>query len=54
MKDFFAGGSDTVSKTVDWAVLYMIHHPDVQMKLYEEVERVVGKSILPTIGNRNR
>ena len=54
MSDFFGAGSDTISNALSWAILYLLHYPDVQMKLYEEVERVSGKSTLPTLGDRNR
>ena len=54
MQNFFAAGKDTTSNALNWAILYLLHSPNVQRKLYEEVERVVGKSTLPTLGNRNR
>ena len=54
MHDFFAAGKDTTSNALNWAVLYLVHYPDVQIKLYEEVERIVGKSISSTLHDRNR
>jgi cytochrome P450 len=38
--DLFAGGSQTVSTAITWSVLYMLHHPDVQEKMFQEIVEV--------------
>ncbi|XP_050415836.1 cytochrome P450 2D3 [Patella vulgata] len=38
----FLAGSDTTATTLDWALLYMILHPEVQKKCQEEIDSVVG------------
>ena len=40
--DFFFAGSDTTSNTLNWAMLFMITHPDVQTKVREELLTKVG------------
>ena len=40
--DFFMAGSDTTSTSMNWAMLYMILHPDVQEKVRKELEANVG------------
>jgi len=50
--DLFAGGSDTTSSTLSWAVLFMVKHPEIQENVYKEILRVVGKSRLPTLEER--
>ena len=35
--DFFFAGSDTTSASLNWAMLFMITHPDVQTKIREEL-----------------
>ncbi|XP_050415839.1 cytochrome P450 2D3 [Patella vulgata] len=40
----FAAGSDTTATTLDWTLLYMILHTEVQKKCQEEIDSVVGDS----------
>ena len=35
--DFFFAGSDTTSASLNWAMMFMITHPDVQTKVREEL-----------------
>lgn len=42
--DLFVAGSDTTSLTINWTILYLLHHPPVQAKLHDELDRVVGRS----------
>ena len=32
--DLFIAGSETTSTTLNWGMLYMILHPDIQRKVY--------------------
>ena len=34
--DFFTGGSGTVSKTLSFCLLYLLHHPDAQDQIRQE------------------
>ena len=47
MCDVSFGGSDTTSTSLAWLFLYMILHPDVQMKVHKELDVVVGNERLP-------
>ena len=40
--DFFIGGSDTSSTTLNWAMLYMIQNPEVQTKVRNELQSNLG------------
>ena len=42
VEDFFTGGSGTLSKTLAYAVLYMIKNPQVQDRVRREIREVVG------------
>ncbi|XP_002532304.2 cytochrome P450 726A27 [Ricinus communis] len=41
--DMFAGGSDTTSKTAEWAVSELMFNPKAMKKAQEEVRRVFGQ-----------
>lgn len=49
--DFFQAGSETTSNTLAFAMLYMIHYPDVCRKVQNELDSVLGDR-LPEISDR--
>lgn len=40
--DMIMGGTDTTATTIEWCVLELVRYPEIQKKLREEIERVVG------------
>lgn len=50
--DLFGAGTETSSTTIRWAILYMIHHPDVQKKIQEELDDVIGTERMPTMEDK--
>ncbi|XP_072849379.2 cytochrome P450 2J6 [Pogona vitticeps] len=42
--DFFITGVETTATTLQWALLLMATHPDIQDKVYKEMEDVFGPS----------
>nr|XP_056705948.1 cytochrome P450 2J2-like [Euleptes europaea] len=42
--DLFIAGSDTTTTTLQWALLLIANHPDIQEKVYKEMEDVLGSS----------
>lgn len=52
MGDFFVAGGETTSTTLRWAVLLLSYHPDVQRKMQEEIDLIVGRERLPTLDDR--
>ncbi|XP_053769742.1 steroid 21-hydroxylase [Desmodus rotundus] len=40
--DLFVGGTETTSTTLSWAVAFLLHHPEVQQRLQEELDRELG------------
>ena len=52
--DLFLAGGETSSTTLAWATLYMVRHPEVQEKVQQELDQVVGRSNLPGLEDRPR
>ncbi|XP_078081264.1 cytochrome P450 2J6-like isoform X1 [Mustelus asterias] len=50
--DLFSAGSETTSTTLRWSLLFMMLHPDLQSKVHEEIDRVVGKERKPALEDR--
>ncbi|XP_063057758.1 cytochrome P450 2J2-like [Engraulis encrasicolus] len=50
--DLFIAGSETTSTTLYWGLLYMINYPDIQRKVQEEIDRMVGSSRQPSVADR--
>jgi hypothetical protein len=42
VQDMIMGGTDTTATTLEWCVLELVRQPEIQRKLREEIERVVG------------
>ncbi|XP_068089314.1 cytochrome P450 2C5-like [Hyperolius riggenbachi] len=42
ISQLFAAGMETTSTTLSWAILIMIKHPEVQRKVQNEIDRVIG------------
>ncbi|GIY94318.1 cytochrome P450 18a1 [Caerostris extrusa] len=45
---FFGAGSETVKLTVDWLLLTMAAFPEVQKKVHQEIDSVVGRERMPS------
>lgn len=47
-----AAGSETTSSAVEWCILAMITHPDIQKRAQSELDTVVGRERPPTLADR--
>lgn len=52
IKDLFAAAIDTNNNTITWALLYMATWPDIQQKVQQELDRVIGRDRVPTYQDR--
>merc|ERR1719384_301834 len=50
--DLFLAGSETTSTTLTWAALYLVRYPEVQSRVQEELDQVVGQDRLPAMKDR--
>ncbi|XP_078588767.1 cytochrome P450 2D6-like [Branchiostoma floridae x Branchiostoma japonicum] len=54
VRQLFLAGSDTTANTLHWAVLFMILHPDIQQKVHQEIDSVVGPNQDPSMEHRSQ
>ncbi|XP_071492550.1 cytochrome P450 2U1-like [Diadema antillarum] len=50
--DMFGASTETTNASLKWSILYMVAHPDVQTRVQDELDRVVGRDRLPTLSDR--
>jgi len=54
VKDLFSAGVETTNNTIGFIITYLMIRQDVQRKVHEELDRVLGKEILPRVVYKNR
>ncbi|XP_072493677.1 steroid 21-hydroxylase isoform X2 [Notamacropus eugenii] len=55
--DLFIGGTETTAATITWAVAFLLHHPEIQRRLHEELDQELGPGFSgspPNYGDRAR
>ena len=52
LMDLFMAGSETTSTTLTWAMLFMVRYPQVQVRVQEELDRVIGRNRNPSLKDR--
>ncbi|KAI5937825.1 cytochrome P450 2U1 [Manis javanica] len=50
--DLFIAGTDTTTNSLLWCLLYMALNPDIQEKVHEEIERVIGADRAPSLTDK--
>ena len=49
----FGAGFGTISLTLCHSIMLMAHHPDIQVKVQDEIDRVIGRENLPDVDDIN-
>ncbi|XP_076808672.1 cytochrome P450 2C30-like isoform X2 [Clavelina lepadiformis] len=44
IRDIFEGGIETTTNTLNWSLICLLHYPEIQTKLREEIREIVGQS----------
>ncbi|KAH7718335.1 Protein CYP-33E1 [Aphelenchoides avenae] len=52
--DLFVAGQETTSSTIAWGFTYILLAPEVQKRLHEELDRVVGSNRMITMEDRSQ
>uniref|UniRef100_A0A452SR48 Cytochrome P450 1A n=1 Tax=Ursus americanus TaxID=9643 RepID=A0A452SR48_URSAM len=50
--DIFGAGFDTVTTAISWSLLYLVTSPNVQKKIQEELDIVIGRARQPRLSDR--
>ena len=45
-------GSDTTATTINWILLYLLHYPELETRLQEEIDDVIGRDRPPSLTDR--
>lgn len=52
--DLFSAGMETIKNTILWAMVYMLHYPDVMTRVQAEIDSVVGQDKSPVLDDYPR
>ncbi|XP_071154085.1 cytochrome P450 2J6-like [Mytilus edulis] len=54
IRDLFIAGTQTTAACIKWFILYMIHYPDIQEKMWREIDSVTSSNRLLSLNDRSK
>ncbi|XP_062439648.1 cytochrome P450 1A5-like [Rhea pennata] len=52
VNDLFGAGFDTVTTALSWSLMYLVTHPDIQKRIQEEIDQIIGRERRPRLSDR--
>ncbi|KAM5320642.1 cytochrome P450 2C23-like isoform 2-T2 [Glossophaga mutica] len=52
--NLFVGGTETTASTLRFSILLLMRHPEVQAKVHEEIDRVIGRNQSPSMKDKTK
>ncbi|KAM6308906.1 cytochrome P450 1A4-like [Aegotheles albertisi] len=52
VNDLFGAGFDTVTTALSWSLMYVALYPDIQKKIQEELDQIIGQERRPRLSDR--
>jgi len=52
LTEVFMAGMETTASTLCWALLYLIHHPNIQDMLHQQLDDVIGEDRFADLGDK--
>lgn len=52
VSDTFIAGAETTTTIIRWVILYILRHREIQTKIHEEIDQVIGRDRLPRLSDR--
>ncbi|XP_032720945.1 cytochrome P450 1A2 [Lontra canadensis] len=52
INDIFGAGFDTITTAISWSIMYLVTNPEIQRKIQEELDRVIGRARQPQLSDR--
>ncbi|XP_013388320.1 cytochrome P450 2H2 [Lingula anatina] len=52
--DLYLAGTDTTANTLRWSLVHMVNHPDVQKRVQQEIDQVIGQGRVAKMEDKAR
>ncbi|XP_030731155.1 cytochrome P450 1A2 [Globicephala melas] len=54
VNDIFGAGFDPITTAISWSLLYLVTNPEIQRKIQEELDTVIGRERRPRLSDRSQ